>query len=100
MIIMNEALLPNDDWFDECNLINSSKNGCALKQSAGTHMSINTIADTTSFFSMRKLTIIYNELRLSTGFEYTTLDSFKHQVLNSAAPQSELNMWQAIASRR
>jgi hypothetical protein len=52
------------------------------------------------FFSMRKLRLIYNELTNSTEFEFTTFDAFKHQVLNSVAPQLELNKWQSIAARR
>jgi len=52
------------------------------------------------FFSMRKLRLIYNELSGSVQFEYHTFDDFKHQVLNSVAPQLELNKWQAIAARR
>jgi hypothetical protein len=52
------------------------------------------------FFSMRKLRLIYNELTNTTEFDFTTFDDFKHQVLNSVAPQLELNKWQAIAARR
>ena len=52
------------------------------------------------FFSMRKLRLIYNQLVESNEFEYKTFAAFKHQVLNSVAPQLELNKWQAIASRR
>lgn len=52
------------------------------------------------FFSMRKLRLIYNQLNDLSGFEYGTFDEFKHQVLNSVAPQLELNKWQAIAARR
>lgn len=52
------------------------------------------------FFSMRKLRLIYNELSGTEHFEYRTFDDFKHQVLNSVAPQLELNKWQAIAARR
>lgn len=52
------------------------------------------------FFSMRKLRLIYNELTGSNEFEFSTFDDFKHQVLNSVAPQLELNKWQAIAARR
>lgn len=52
------------------------------------------------FFSMRKLRLIYNELTNTTEFEFTNFDDFKHQVLNSVAPQLELNKWQAIAARR
>jgi len=55
---------------------------------------------TAPFFSMRKLRLIYNELTGSEQFEYHTFDDFKHQVLNSVAPQLELNKWQAIAARR
>lgn len=52
------------------------------------------------FFSMRKLRLIYNELINSSEFEYANFDAFKHQILNSVAPQLELNKWQAIAARR
>lgn len=52
------------------------------------------------FFSMRKLRLIYNQLTETNEFEFKTFDAFKHQVLNSVAPQLELNKWQAIASRR
>ena len=52
------------------------------------------------FFSMRKLRLVYHQLTDSNEFEFKTFDSFKHQVLNSVAPQLELNKWQAIASRR
>ncbi|MGB3726746.1 MAG: hypothetical protein WA981_13330 [Glaciecola sp.] len=52
------------------------------------------------FFSMRKLRLIFNELNGTEEFEFTTFDDFKHQVLNSVAPQLELNKWQAIAARR
>lgn len=52
------------------------------------------------FFSMRKLRLIYNELTNTTEFDFTSFDDFKHQVLNSVAPQLELNKWQAIAARR
>lgn len=52
------------------------------------------------FFSMRKLRLIYNELSDTAEFEYSNFDEFKHQVLNSVAPQLELNKWQAIAARR
>lgn len=52
------------------------------------------------FFSMRKLRLIYNELINSNEFEFTNFDAFKHQVLNSVAPQLELNKWQSIAARR
>lgn len=52
------------------------------------------------FFSMRKLRLVYNELTGSGEFEFSTFDEFKHQVLNSVAPQLELNKWQAIAARR
>lgn len=52
------------------------------------------------FFSMRKLRLVYNELMGSGEFEFSTFDEFKHQVLNSVAPQLELNKWQAIAARR
>ncbi len=52
------------------------------------------------FFSMRKLRLIYNQLIDDTSFEYNDFESFKHQVLNSVAPQVELNKWQAIAARR
>jgi len=52
------------------------------------------------FFSIRKLRVIYNELNMTTDFEYSSFDSFKHQVMSSVSPQLELNKWQAIASRR
>nr|WP_297349336.1 hypothetical protein [uncultured Glaciecola sp.] len=52
------------------------------------------------FFSIRKLRVIYNELNLTSDFEYPSFDSFKHQVMSSVSPQLELNKWQAIASRR
>lgn len=52
------------------------------------------------FFSMRKLRLIYNELTNTSEFDFTNFDDFKHQVLNSVAPQLELNKWQAIAARR
>lgn len=52
------------------------------------------------FFSMRKVRLIYNELLGSNDFEFANFDAFKHQVLNSVAPQVELNKWQAIAARR
>ena len=52
------------------------------------------------FFSMRKLRLVYNELMGSGEFEFSNFDEFKHQVLNSVAPQLELNKWQAIAARR
>ena len=52
------------------------------------------------FFSMRKLRLIYNELTNTTEFEFSTFDDFKHKVLNSVAPQLELNRWEAIAARR
>jgi hypothetical protein len=52
------------------------------------------------FFSMRKLRIVFNELRGQTDFEFSDFDAFKHHVLSSAAPQLELSKWQAIASRR
>lgn len=55
---------------------------------------------TPPFFSIRKLRVIYNELITSAEFDYATFDSFKQQVLNSVAPQLELNKWQAIAARR
>lgn len=64
--------------------------------------SINPSLDTAiiPFFSVRKLRLIYNELNGSSGFEFSTYDAFKHQVMSSVAPQIELNKWQAIASRR
>lgn len=52
------------------------------------------------FFSIRKLRLIYNELHSTSDFEYHSFDAFKHQVMSSAAPQLELNKWQAISSRR
>jgi len=52
------------------------------------------------FFSMRKLRLVYNELMGSGEFEFSTFDQFKHQVLNSVAPQLELNKWPSIAARR
>ncbi|MFT7259935.1 MAG: hypothetical protein ACI9MS_001797 [Glaciecola sp.] len=52
------------------------------------------------FFSIRKLRVIYNELNMTSDFEYSSFDSFKHQVMSSVSPQLELNKWQAIASRR
>ncbi len=52
------------------------------------------------FFSMRKVRLIYNELAGTTDFEFKNFDAFKHRVLNSVAPQLELNKWQAIAARR
>lgn len=52
------------------------------------------------FFSMRKLRLVYNQLSSSEEFEFVNFESFKHQVLNSVAPQLELNKWQAIAARR
>ncbi|MFT5997268.1 MAG: hypothetical protein ACI9RV_002879, partial [Glaciecola sp.] len=33
-------------------------------------------------------------------FEFSNFDAFKYQVLNSVAPQLELNKWQTIAARR
>jgi hypothetical protein len=52
------------------------------------------------FFSMRKLRLVFNELSDSAGFEFASFDAFKLHVLSCAAPQLELNKWQAIASRR
>lgn len=52
------------------------------------------------FFSMRKLRLVYNQLKTLHGFEYASFDAFKHQVLNAVAPQMELNKWQSIAARR
>jgi hypothetical protein len=52
------------------------------------------------FFSIRMLRVVYNELNLTSNFEYSSFDSFKHQVLSSVSPQLELNKWQTIASRR
>lgn len=52
------------------------------------------------FFSMRKLRLIYNQLKSSNGFEYGSFDAFKHHVLNTVAPHLELNKWQSIAARR
>jgi hypothetical protein len=52
------------------------------------------------FFSIRKLRLIYNELHSTNDFEYQSFDAFKHHVLSAAAPQLELNKWQAISSRR
>jgi len=52
------------------------------------------------FFSIRKLRLIYNELHSTNDFEYHSFDAFKHHVLSAAAPQLELNKWQAISSRR
>ncbi len=52
------------------------------------------------FFSIRKLRLIYNELHNTNDFEYHSFDAFKHQVLSAAAPELELNKWQAISSRR
>ncbi len=52
------------------------------------------------FFSIRKLRLIYNELHGTNDFEYHSFDAFKHHVLSAAAPQLELNKWQAISSRR
>lgn len=52
------------------------------------------------FFSIRKLRLIYNELANTAEFEFNNFDAFKHQVLNSVAPQLELNKWQTIAARR
>ncbi|MFT4732001.1 MAG: hypothetical protein ACI89W_001016 [Gammaproteobacteria bacterium] len=52
------------------------------------------------FFSIRKLRVIYNELNMTSDFEYSSFDSFKYKVMSSVSPQLELNKWQAIASRR
>lgn len=58
------------------------------------------VAGLAPFFSMRKLRLIYNQLVDTKEFEFNSFDAFKHQVLNSVAPQLELNKWQAIAARR
>ncbi|MBF7072937.1 hypothetical protein ISG33_05940 [Glaciecola sp. MH2013] len=52
------------------------------------------------FFSVRKLRLIYNELNGTNGFEFSSYDAFKSQVMSAVAPQIELNKWQSIASRR
>lgn len=82
---MNESILPNNEYIEQHS---TSGNDFALNNR------------TAPFFSMRKLRVIYNELVDSTGFEYSDFDSFKYQVLNSTAPQLELNRWQSIAARR
>lgn len=83
---MRESILPNSDFFGEYG-----------PNEAGIMAVEHRIAP---FFSMRKLRLIYNELTSCHEFEYSTFDAFKHQVLNSVAPQLELNKWQAIAARR
>jgi len=82
---MRESILPNFDL-----LFEGDRNGSAVRVSSG-------IAP---FFSMRKLRLIYNQLHDKKEFEFQSFDAFKHQVLNSVAPQLELNKWQAIAARR
>jgi hypothetical protein len=52
------------------------------------------------FFSMRKLRLVFNELSGNIDFEFANFDAFRQHVLSSAAPQLELNKWQAIAARR
>lgn len=52
------------------------------------------------FFSMRKLRLVFNELNDNVDFEFANFDAFKQHVLSCAAPQLELNKWQAIAARR
>lgn len=82
---MRESFLAQQNTFGQSSVIGSD---------AGGHMLI------APFFSMRKLRLIYNELMGTGDFEFSTFDEFKHQVLNSVAPQLELNKWQAIAARR
>ena len=82
---MNESVLPNTE---------SDINHHASKGDLTNYYR------TTPLFSMRKLRIIYNELTTTSEFEYANFDAFKHQVLNSVAPQLELNKWQTIAARR
>ncbi|MFT6268203.1 MAG: hypothetical protein ACJAVV_001008 [Alphaproteobacteria bacterium] len=94
---MNETVLPNNDYFGE---YSATKRDIKTAQQISTHSTAHTSPYIAPFFSMRKLRLIYNELATSTEFEYTTFDAFKHQVLNSVAPQLELNKWQAIAARR
>ncbi len=64
------------------------------------NMSYSMIGGVAPFFSMRKLRLVYNELIGDANFEYKNFEAFKHQVLNSVAPQVELNKWQGIAARR
>lgn len=82
---MRESIIPDDFMSSE------------LPNNLSFSGNVNNIAP---FFSMRKLRLIYNELVESDAFEFESFDAFKHQVLNSVAPQLELNKWQAIAARR
>jgi hypothetical protein len=83
---MRESVLPNSDFFGEYG-----------PNSIYTANPYSTLAP---FFSMRKLRLVFNELTSSAEFEFATFDAFKQQVLNSPAPQLELNKWQAISARR
>jgi hypothetical protein len=94
---MNETVLPNNDYFEK---YTATKRNAASSQQISTNPPQQSLLYITPVFSMRKLRVIYNELTASEDFEFSNFDAFKYQVLNSVAPQLELNKWQTIAARR